>query len=170
MVLDVTKALQAPGEEYPFACSEEVPPAIWDGTEVHFVTPVRVSGIYMAVKDDVWVRAAVEVRMRLACASCLSDAYHDGSARMDVCYAHQPDPQDPDLFGFEGHTLRLDDAVLGALWLEMPMRVLCLPDCKGLCSRCGANRNQIMCTCQKELPAKHPFSALAALLNEDKEV
>ena len=170
MLLDVAKALHAPGEEFPFAYSGEAPPAVWDGAEVRFVTPVRVSGTYMAVKEDVWVRANVSARVQLACAGCLADAYHDGNASMDARYSRQPDPEDPDLFAFEGHTLRLDDAVLGALWLEMPMRVLCAPDCKGLCPQCGANRNLSMCTCQKELPAKHPFSALATLLNQDVEV
>jgi len=170
MLLDVTKALHAIGEEFPFACSEEAPPAMWDGAEVRFVTPVQVSGAYRAVKEDVWVRARVSVRMRLACAACLADATHDASAAMDVCFSQAPDPEDPDLFPYEGHTLRLDDAALGALWLEMPMRVLCAAGCKGLCPHCGVNRNQTTCACQKELPAKHPFSALAALLNQDEEV
>jgi len=170
MLLNVSKALCAPGEEFSFLCGEEAPPATWDGAEVHFVTPVQVSGIYMAVEEDVWVRARVSARMRLVCANCLADAYHDGSASVDACFSRQPDPEDPDVFAFEGHTLRLDDAMLGALWLEMPMRALCAPDCKGLCPRCGANRNRSTCTCQKELPAKHPFSALAALLNQDEEV
>jgi len=170
MQLDVTKALHAAGEEFPFTCSEEMPSVMWDGAEVHFVTPVQVSGTYRAVKEDVWVRADVGVRMRLTCAACLAAAYHDASATMDVCFSHEPDPEDPDLFAFEGHTLQLDDAALGALWLEMPMRVLCAPGCKGLCPHCGANRNQSTCACQKELPAKHPFSALAALLNQDEEV
>ena len=170
MLLDVSKALRAPGEGFPFVCSEESPPVMWDGAELRFVTPVRVSGVYVAVKEDVWVRACVKTRVRLPCANCLSDAYHDGNASMDVCFSRQPDPEDPDLFTYEGYTLRLDDAALGALWLEMPMRILCAPDCRGLCPRCGVNRNHSICACQKELPSKHPLSALAALLNQDEEV
>jgi len=170
MLLDVAKALHAPGAEFPFACSEQMPPATWDGAEIDFVTPLQVSGIFMAVGEDVWVRADVYARMHLACAACLADAYHDGSAHMDAHFSREPDPEDPDLFAFEGHTLPLDAAALGALWLEMPMRVLCAPDCKGLCPHCGVNRNLSTCTCQKEVPAKHPFSALAALLNQDEEV
>ncbi len=170
MRLDVTKALQAPGEEIPFACSEELPSTTWDGAEVQFLSPLEVQGTVMAVKETVWIRAQVSVRMQLPCANCLGSATYDGEAKLKACFSHQPDPDDPDLFAFEGHALQLDDAALGALWLEMPMRILCAPDCQGLCPTCGVNRNTTTCTCQKELPSKHPFSALAALLNQDEEV
>jgi len=166
MLLDVAKALQAPGGECAFACDEEAPPTTWGGAELCFVSPVKVCGSFVAVKDNVWVRAEVSARMRLPCANCLADAYHDGVASMDVCFSNDPDPDDPDLYALEGHTLRLDDAALGALWLAMPMRVLCRPDCRGLCPVCGANRNVDKCACQ--LPAEHPFSALALLFNQDE--
>ena len=57
-----------------------------------------------------------------------------------------------------------------ALLLELPSRILCKEDCKGLCSQCGANLNDHECSCQKDLIRKNPFSALASLLNEDEEV
>lgn len=31
--------------------------------------------------------------------------------------------------------------------INWPMRVLCKEDCKGICSRCGANLNQGSCDC-----------------------
>lgn len=170
MQLDVAMALQAQGEEIPFVCSEEMPPTVWDGAALHFVTPLEVRGVCTAVKENVWVRAKVSARMRLPCANCLNDAVYDGNALMEACFSRQPDPDDPDIFAFEGHMLQLNDAALGALWLEMPMRVLCAPDCQGLCPVCGVNRNISQCACQKELPSKHPFSALASLLNQDEEV
>ena len=40
--------------------------------------------------------------------------------------------------------------VLDALLLEMPMRFLCKPDCKGLCPVCGRNRNIESCTCVQD--------------------
>ena len=37
-----------------------------------------------------------------------------------------------------------------ALLLNLPMRFLCSPDCKGLCPSCGTNLNTKECKCQKE--------------------
>ena len=34
-----------------------------------------------------------------------------------------------------------------SLALELPMRVYCRPDCKGLCSSCGQNLNNASCGC-----------------------
>lgn len=169
MKLDVSKAIQAPGEEISFSVSGDIPPAEWNGEQLRFVSPAEVCGTYVAVKDTVWVRASVQVDMQLACANCLGETIHHGAASFEACFDRHPDPEDPDLFSFEGHTLVLDDAALGALWLEMPMRILCHPACKGLCPACGANRNETACACQKEAQ-KHPFSALATLLNQDEEV
>ena len=34
--------------------------------------------------------------------------------------------------------------------LELPLRLYCRPDCKGLCSQCGADLNRGACTCSQE--------------------
>lgn len=169
MRLDVSKAIQAPGEEISFCISEDIPPTEWNGEPLCFVSPAEIRGTCVSVKDTVWVRASIQVDMQLACANCLRETIHRGTASFGACFDRQPDPEDPDLFPFEGHTLVLDDAALGALWLEMPMRILCHSACKGLCPACGVNRNETACACQKEAQ-KHPFSALATLLNQDEEV
>ena len=51
---------------------------------------------------------------------------------MDVQFARHTDPEDPDLYSFEGSKADLTDAVRDALLLELPYRFLCSEDCKGL--------------------------------------
>lgn len=34
--------------------------------------------------------------------------------------------------------------------LELPARVFCREDCKGLCQKCGANRNLLSCNCEEK--------------------
>ena len=77
---------------------------------------------------------------------------------------------DEDQYTYTGHVLELDDAVRTAVLLELPSRILCKEDCRGLCAQCGANLNVNACSCQKDLTSRNPFSALASLLNEDEEV
>jgi len=48
--------------------------------------------------------------------------------------------------------------------LNMDSKLLCKPDCKGLCCRCGKNLNRESCTCQKELDPR--FAALKQLLEK----
>ena len=59
---------------------------------------------------------------------------------------------------------------LGA-WLEsivisaIPLKALCIEDCKGLCSVCGANLNVESCTCSHDL-SYSPFRALKNVFSE----
>ena len=59
----------------------------------------------------------------------------------------------------------LDLAELGRtdVLLQIPMKHLCSPDCKGLCSVCGKNLNEGFCDCnKKEIDPR--LAALAELL------
>ena len=108
----------------------------------------------------------------------LEDIYSDAESKMAaaqgvlrILRSHGVDVRvDEDTYTYSGHVLELDEAVRTALLLEMPTRVLCKPTCRGLCPQCGQDLNINACSCQKDLPRRNPFSALASLLNEDEEV
>ena len=44
----------------------------------------------------------------------------------------------------------LREEIREALVLALPLRVLCVPDCKGLCGQCGANLNKGDCNCSDQ--------------------
>ena len=44
--------------------------------------------------------------------------------------------------------LNLAEAVMTDLRLSLPTKILCSPDCKGLCPICGKNRNLGSCGCE----------------------
>lgn len=50
-----------------------------------------------------------------------------------------------DVKGLESISIEQD--VRDELLLELPIRVLCRPDCRGLCEHCGANLNNGPCGC-----------------------
>ena len=47
----------------------------------------------------------------------------------------------------QGYNLDVDQLVRDELLLNLPMKVLCDEDCKGICNRCGANLNYGTCGC-----------------------
>ena len=59
-------------------------------------------------------------------------------------------------------SLLLEDVLREQVLLSLPVRTLCKPDCKGLCPRCGANRNSQPCTCDVG-PSDPRWEALAGL-------
>ena len=53
-----------------------------------------------------------------------------------------------DLVLVDSHVLALDKLLLEDLILQIPGKHLCMPDCKGLCPRCGQNLNEEACGCR----------------------
>jgi uncharacterized protein len=60
--------------------------------------------------------------------------------------------------------LDLSEDVRQTVLLSVPLKLLCREDCRGLCPRCGANRNQRSCDCQVEAESP-PWRGLEGLMN-----
>jgi len=168
-LLSVAKALKYPGQTYPFEAAAQI-----EEMEV-FSDPVRfedvaAKGTYVGSGETVALKADVTAMVVSRCARCLEEVRFPIAAQLDAEFARQPDPEDPDQYGFEGSTLELTEAIKDALVLELPIRFICSEDCKGLCSQCGTNLNTGSCTCQKGEDDLNPFAALRSIVQNNEEV
>ncbi|MBQ9010381.1 MAG: DUF177 domain-containing protein [Clostridia bacterium] len=174
MKLDITKGIQRNGIEMPFELSESFPEDSWNGDTVRFAEPVTFSGTYMISEETVIIRGIAETVIEGPCARCLETARMPVRTELSEAYVRDKGeeiiPLDEEQYRYQGHILDLYEAVRTALLLELPTQFLCKEDCKGLCPVCGTNLNYNTCSCQKDIPRRNPFSALAAMLNEDEEV
>lgn len=66
----------------------------------------------------------------------------------------------------DGDTLDLGEYVAQALAEEVPLRVLCQSDCRGLCPNCGVNLNERDCVCAE--PDVDPRLAVLGRLLQNK--
>jgi len=84
---------------------------------------------------------AFHVRMHGPCFRCLEDAVLD--LPISGREYHATDPQDEELRTpyVEDDKLDLSAWARDALALELPDKILCRPDCAGLCPVCGKNLN-----------------------------
>lgn len=69
----------------------------------------------------------------------------------------------------QGYNLDVDQLVRDELLLNLPMKVLCAEDCKGICNRCGANLNYETCGCDRSSPDPR-MSVIQDIFNQFKEV
>ena len=70
--------------------------------------------------------------------------------------------QDTEIGYYQEDSLLLEDVLREQVLLALPVRTLCKFDCKGLCPRCGENRNSQGCSCE-EGPSDPRWEALAGL-------
>lgn len=173
MRLDITRGIQRKGIEVPFDLMEAWGEDRWNGDVISFARPVTFSGTYMLADETVVLRGTARALIESRCARCLSPALTEVSVDVEEAFVRdtgeERQPGD-DQYLYSGHVLELDDAVRTALLLELPSRVLCKEDCRGLCPQCGQDLNVKTCSCRREITGRNPFAALASLLNEDEEV
>jgi uncharacterized protein len=106
------------------------------------------------------VRGHIQGAAESSCARCLEPVVFQFDSDFDLFYYPMNviakneevaiDRDDTDLGFYEDRGLELSQ-VLGeqiALWL--PMRSLCDEDCRGICARCGVNRNRTQCSCEEQ--------------------
>ena len=68
-----------------------------------------------------------------------------------------------------GFEIDVDELICHEIWVNWPMKVLCRPDCRGICSVCGRDLNEGTCTCDTFVPDPR-LAAIKDILNADKEV
>ncbi|BEP29417.1 YceD family protein [Helicovermis profundi] len=60
------------------------------------------------------------------------------------------DDTSEDVMVISNNLIDLTEVVMEDLYLNFPNKVLCSPDCNGLCSMCGANLNYESCGCLED--------------------
>lgn len=68
-----------------------------------------------------------------------------------------------------GYELDIEAFVNGEILINMPVKVLCRPDCKGICKQCGHNLNEGECGCDTFVPDPR-MAAIKDIFNANKEV
>lgn len=124
----------------------------WEGPIRGHLT-VEKSGEQVTVRGDLEATAIQE------CVRCLGStrielkapfelfAERSGGRRAE----HEEELERDDYMKFhDGRRLDLREEARETLLLEMPMVPKCRPDCRGLCTRCGADLNQGPCGCAPE--------------------
>jgi len=89
------------------------------------------------------------------CSRCLEAYKNPVSVSFVTIYKDKKeftdDDKDSDVNAYENNEIDLYDFLRQTMILEMPMKPLCIEDCKGLCPVCGKNLNRETCGCKKEI-------------------
>ena len=120
----------------------------------------RISGAVRLLGTDkgIWVSAALETDVWVACGRCLVEFSHAIHFTIEEETLPVREPEGgaglesltdtaESLRIDEDHILDLTEAVSQYAALSVPMKPVCRPDCKGICSTCGANLNESSCEC-----------------------
>lgn len=83
-----------------------------------------------------------------------------GAGGTGVVELHQ---EDLEVGFYDGTGVDVAEIIRDQVAMAMPVKLLCREDCRGICPRCGVNRNTEPCGCP-DAAAPGPFEALKTLL------
>ena len=128
-------------------------------TSLAVTEPVKgLCELTLLAEDRIRVRGEVKTALTAICSRCLSSFSRPVEKYFDLVYA--PDPQvegddeihltydDLEIGFYRDDRINLRSVMLEPILIDLPMKVVCDPDCKGLCSQCGINLNTSSCSCQ----------------------
>ena len=129
------------------------------------------------VVPDIRLRGRFAGKVKVPCARCVEPVEIPLAADFDLIFRpagadsraaeRSITAPETEIGYYQSDSLLLEDVLREQVFLALPVRTLCKPDCKGLCPRCGENRNQQMCSCE-EGPADPRWEALAGLRSRMK--
>lgn len=154
MQIDVSKVKNIKGGLLDFDLTEQLDAASYGYPELIFAEPLRFWGQVENSERGLMVRGQAQGVLLLNCSRCLTDFRSAFAVELTELFTNRPeilaeDAEDT-IYPFSGSSLDLTPCLLKAIYLSLPMQLLCQPDCRGLCVTCGKNLNEGACDCQAE--------------------
>ena len=166
MLLGLSKIIDSPGGSIPYSCSLDLSDLVF-GTSQPITEPVLAEGVIRNTAGVLVMTGMVTTCLHGVCDRCAGDFTQDVKLPLDVVLVTELSDEgneDEWVFPLEGDNVDLDEIIRTVFVLNMDSKMLCKPDCKGMCCRCGKNLNDGPCSCQKELDPR--FAALRQLLDK----
>lgn len=121
--------------------------------EVQVVCQIR------RLEQTAFLNGTVATVIRTACSRCLEQAelpvnvpfrYTLMPAAEDRMEEVELTEEDLEYGVYDGEIIDCDPLIYEQIVLQIPMKVLCRDDCRGLCPQCGANLNLGACSCPEK--------------------
>lgn len=122
---------------------------------------------------EVTIEGGITAKIRLQCSRCLEIFMVPIEMDISLTYlpvetlteeAHEIHQDEADLGFYKNDELDITSIVQEQILLNLPMKPLCKPECKGLCPSCGMNLNTGKCNCVHD-DIDPRWSALKRLLS-----
>ena len=114
---------------------------IEDQEDFKFIAPLEVKAKLEKTSNTVLAKTAVEYKYSSFCVRCLEPIEKEYNGRFLFDFPKKEFPE----------VIDLGEEVRQEIVLDIPVKLLCREDCKGLCIGCGVNLNVDQCQCKVKL-------------------
>ena len=156
---------------------ENFSPLRWRGEKLPFAQSVRLDALLTNCGGEILVKGVVDTALVMPCSRCLEPTLQKIEAvfyleyrnlsrihRLSDIEAEAGEADEVGYFWEEDNYIEVTQEIEELILINLPMKPLCSPYCRGLCPICGVNRNKESCSCEEEIDPR-----LAVLRNWKKE-
>lgn len=121
----------------------------FNGDTLKFLEPVRLTGTITSNNGILRLKGELNLVLELNCHRCSKGFTYKTVISIEECYTNAEKIPD-DFYSFNGNEIDLMPMVFDNILTNIPMKILCMQECKGLCGICGSNRNDDDCSCKTQ--------------------
>ena len=117
-------------------------------SSIDFASDIAVTGTISNLANILFLNATISFSANLLCDRCLTPFTKEFHIKVEERLA-KPDSseEEGDYIEYTNDKLLLSETIYQYIFLEVSEKQLCSDDCKGLCTRCGADLNTQPCSC-----------------------
>ncbi len=111
------------------------------------------------IRETVFIDGGLETTVASNCCRCLEGTYLPVKTRFKYVFVPEKNrskqedelsAEDLEYGYYQDDMIDLDALIFEQVMLQIPIKVLCVDACKGLCPHCGMNLNTANCGCHTE--------------------
>ena len=157
MIIDLLKI-----EPMPYQFSDELQPETiaLEEEAARLIGPAKMNGTITKTDVRYKIDGKIGFQIKIDCTRCLQPIASDQTIDFSVAYVSPEDygnsvetelkEDDLEVAIFEDNKIDLAELAREQILLSLPTRFLCKEDCKGLCPKCGINKNMQTCRCEEK--------------------
>lgn len=121
---------------------------------------IDVSCLITKTSGTVYIKGSLSGLLDICCSRCLEKtklsiggdfAYSLIPAKAEQSEDLELKPEELEISFYQGDFIDLAPIICEQIILQIPMKVLCSEECKGLCQHCGINLNKSSCNCSSDV-------------------
>jgi len=121
---------------------------------------VTVDCLITKTSGTVFIKGSFSALINICCSRCLENtnlsigsdfAYTLIPAKTEINEDQELKAEELEISYYHGDFIDLAPIICEQIILQIPIKVLCKEDCKGLCQHCGANLNVSSCNCRPDV-------------------
>ncbi|WP_158097690.1 YceD family protein [Tyzzerella sp. An114] len=168
MRVDISQLFGHRGKSIPIDLSIDINDTEGYPDVVGFLEPVKIKGTLTNIDDIIVLDAEGDTLLNVSCSRCLAPVNVKLNFKLYEMFSKTGNI-DEDIEAVTEDSIDLYPYVRNEVFENIPMKIVCKDDCKGLCPSCGKNLNEGNCDCDTSY-INPKFDSLRALFNVDEEV